>query len=319
MDVNFAQTLFKSIDASLAGLIGNGTAKLMIATGAIFGCAYLIQLLLKSIHWMTSGLGEVFHDFLWDLCKMALITFFAFNTQWYINYLVPIASDLAGEVISILSPQKSNPQNMVDLLIGNYIDSLLTLAKAMSFDIFSNFSAVLTGLLGFIFMLLGGIPYIMLAAGTMITLKVAMVILLIVGPVFIAFALFPATRQYFWGWVGVISGFILAQTLFGVVITLQLSFIDSVLVKDGQIVPNIETCFAMLVYFSAFTYLVAEIPSYAAMIMGGAGSKATGMGGILGAGLGAAGRGAKGAWAAKQKFSQWRENRKNSRNNIGGA
>lgn len=316
MDVHFAQTLFDSIDGSLSGLIGNGTAKLMLAVGSIFGCGYLIHILLKALSWMTSGLGDVFHEFLWDLCKMAMITFFAFNAPWYINYVVPIASNLPGEVVSILSTQNSNPQNMVDTLIGTYIEALLTLAKAMTFDIFSNFSAVATGLLGFIFMLLGGVPYILVAAGTMVTLKVAVVILLAVGPVFIAFSLFPATRQYFWGWLGVIGGFIVAQVLFGVVITLQLSFIDTVLVKDGNIVPNIENCFAMLVYFSAFTYLATEIPGYAAGIMGGAGSRSSGMGGILGAGLGAPARGAKAAWKAKQKFSQWRENR---RNNIGGS
>ncbi|ARW85332.1 type IV secretion system protein [Aeromonas salmonicida] len=286
MDVQIAQTLFASVDASLNGMLGNGTAKLMLAVGALFGCGYLIHILLKCIAWMNSGLGEVFHEFLWDLVKMSMITFFAFNVQWYINTVVPIVTNIPTDVVSILSSLNSGATNQVDFLIGAYIEGLANLAKAMNFSLFDNLDVMVLGILAFIFMLLGGIPFILVSVGTMITLKVATVLLLSIGPVFIAFSLFPVTRQYFWGWLGVVGGFMLTQILFGVVITLEINFINANVVKNGVIETTLLDAVSILIYFAAFTFLSVEIPGISASIMGGVGTSATGIGGMLGKGLG---------------------------------
>lgn len=311
MEVQIAQTLFAAVDASLNGMLANGAAKLMLATGALFGCGYLIHILFKCIAWMNQGLGDMFYEFLWDLVKMSMITFFAFNVPWYMNNVVPIVTNTPIEIVSLLSTMNTGATNQVDHLIGAYVDALANLAKAMNFSLFDNLDVMLLGILAFIFMLLGGIPFLLVSVGTLITIKVASVLLLAVGPIFIAFSLFPVTRQYFYGWLGVLGGFMLTQVLFGVVITLEINFINANVVKDGVIETTLLDAVSILIYFAAFTYLSVEIPGISASIMSGVGTNVTGVGGIVGKGLGinkAGGIAKKGAMAA------W--NRMTNRNQI---
>ncbi|EGH18686.1 conjugal transfer protein, partial [Pseudomonas savastanoi pv. glycinea str. race 4] len=55
---------------------------------------------------------------------------------------------------------------------------------------------------------------------------------------FIAFLLFDQTRQYFWGWVGAIAGFMLAQVLISVVLAIEIGFINTMMIKDGMLNTN---------------------------------------------------------------------------------
>ncbi|EFO1626180.1 conjugative transfer protein [Escherichia coli] len=140
--------------------------------------------------------------------------------------------------------------------------------------------------------LLGGIPFLGIVVGTLVTLKVATNLILIIGPMFIACLAFPKVSHWFWGWLGVLGGFVLTQALFAVVIGFEISFINNNIIKGGNVEDlDILTCLSMLLYFGAFTMLATELPQYAASIMGGAPSGGvSGIGGIMGkaTGFGAA-------------------------------
>ncbi|HGJ5869423.1 type IV secretion system protein [Arsenophonus nasoniae] len=134
--------------------------------------------------------------------------------------------------------------------------------------------------------MLGGVPFLGVAVGTLITLKVATTLILVVGPIFIALALFPQTKQYFWGWVGVLGGFVLTQALFAMVLALEISYINANIVTEN-VKLDLLGCLGILLSFSAFTMLATEIPNYAAAIMGGAPSGGVStVGGIAGKALG---------------------------------
>jgi type IV secretion system protein VirB6 len=67
---------------------------------------------------------------------------------------------------------------------------------------------------------------------------------------------------------------------------MEIAFINTNVVKNGEIQTDLLTCLSLLLYFGAFTLLATEIPNYAASIMGGSPSGATGAGGIIGRGTG---------------------------------
>jgi type IV secretion system protein VirB6 len=137
-------------------------------------------------------------------------------------------------------------------------------------------------------MLLGGIPFITVAIGTLVTLKVCTILLLVVGPMFIAFLLFDSTRQWFWSWISTMGGFMLAQIFFSVVIALEINFITTKIVTGGEIQLDWVGAFAILIVFNAFTLISTALPNIAASVMGGGGVPTASMGGIMGRTLGAA-------------------------------
>lgn len=286
MDIRIAEPLFKAIEAGLNSTLMSGTAKVMVGVGAAFGSMWLIHFALKSIQWLFTGIDTVYQDILMSIFKMAIIVSFAFNVSWYIQNVVPFVTDLPVWMGGVLSGQEGNQTNQIDTLINAFVDAVLKLFDAMDFDLLDNFNIIMMGACVMIFMLLGGIPFLGLCVGTLITLKVATTLMLVVGPVFIAFALFDQTRQWFYGWVSAVGGFMLTNVFFSIVIGLEIGFINAVVMKNGAIESTWADAFSVLFYFGAFTLLATELPSYAASIMGGTPSGTTSVGGILGKGTG---------------------------------
>ena len=165
-----------------------------------------------------------------------------------------------------------------------YIDNLKAFYDAMSFNIFTtSLKDIWLSIQGLVFYLLGGIPFILTAVGTLFVLKVATTVLLAVGPIFIAFLLFDQTRQWFWGWVSAIGGFMLTQVLFSIILAMEINFINTQIIKDGVINTSLAGNIGMLVVFATFTLLATELPGYAASIMGGTPTGgARGLGGLIG-------------------------------------
>ncbi|EBD9531945.1 type IV secretion system protein, partial [Salmonella enterica] len=221
----------------------------------------------------------------------SIILYMAFSISWYNSTVVPVVTDFPVWLGHILSGSGGEHTNLVDSLISSYINSIDRMVNAMEFSPLSNFKQTLYGILALLFLLLGGIPFLGVAVGTLITLKAATTIILILGPIFIVFLLFPQTVQYFWGWVGTIGGFMLTQVLFAIVLGIEINFINANIIKDGVVKTDLISCLSILLYFGAFTLLATEIPGYAASIMSGAPSGGvSGVGGLIGktTGVGAA-------------------------------
>lgn len=292
MDVQVAQTLFDAIDNAAKTQMNNVTA-VMAVIGVVFGAFWMIYILLRSLEWYFQGLTQVIQDVLLTIFKASCILFMAFSVSWYVSTIVPTVTQFPVWLGNTMAGVSGDKTNLVDGLISSFFDAVVNTIDAMKFEPISNFKATVLGILALVLLLVGGIPFLLVAVGTLITLKAASMLLLVVGPIFIALSLFPATRQYFWGWVGVLGGFTLAQALFAVVIGLEMSFINANVVKGGEIETDLMSCLSILLYFGAFTLLATEIPNYAASVMGGSPSGGvTGVGGLLskGTGLGAASR-----------------------------
>lgn len=297
MDIQVAQTLFDSVDASLKTLITGGTAKVMIGIGGVVGTFWLLSFAVRSIQWLYMGLDGIFKDVVFEILKMAFITAMAFNVAWYVETIVPVVTGLPVWMGGILSGHEGNQNNQVDTLISSYVDGLIAMLNAVKISMQDlEVAQFFMGLLSAVIYLLAGLPFMLVAVGTLLTLKVSTTIMLALGPIFIAFALFDQTRHWFMGWVATVAGFMLTNVMFAIVLSLELAFINSNVIKNGQIDTSLMGVVSMLLYFATFTLLATELPNYAASIMGGASAGGvTGMGGIVGkaAGLSAAGRASK--------------------------
>ncbi|PIJ42799.1 type IV secretion system protein [Serratia sp. OPWLW2] len=287
MNIQVAQDLFNAIDAAAKTQMGN-VNKVMSVAGIVVGAFWMIYILMQCLFWYFEGLTVVIRDVLATIFKASCIMFMAFSVSWYVTTIVPTVTELPVWLGSTIAGSSGNNTNMVDSLLNAYLDGLMKQMDAMSFNLFkTSFGQMLLGVVSIVMYLIGGIPFLGVAIGTLITLKAATTLIMIVGPIFISLALFPKTQQYFWGWVGVLGGFILTQALFAVVLGLEISFINANVVKDGTIQTDLSSCLSILLFFGAFTMLATEIPNYAASIMGGAPSGGvSGMGGIASKGLG---------------------------------
>jgi len=284
MDVQVAATLFNAIDAATKTQMGN-VSKVMAVIAAIWGLFWMIYILMNSLYWYFMGITQVIQEVFMTMFKASIIMMMAFSVTWYTTTVVPVVTEFPLWLGNTIAGTGGTSNNLVDSVISSYLDSLINTIQAMEFSI-TNLKATFFGILALLFLLVGGLPFLGVAVGTLITLKCATMLILVIGPIFIAFAVFPRTQQYFWGWVGTLGGFMLAQALFAVVLGMEIAFINTNVVKNGEIQTDLLTCLSLLLYFGAFTLLATEIPNYAASIMGGSPSGTTGAGGIIGRGTG---------------------------------
>lgn len=279
MDIHIAETLFNAINSATKSQLSNVTV-VMKVMGIVIGGGWMIYILMKALTWHFMAMGQIVEDIVMTMVKGALIMFMAFSVGWYTSTVVPVVTDFPVWLGNTIAGTGGVNNNLVDSLISSYLTAVNTLIKALDVNPITHFGEMFYGVLTLIFLLLGGIPFLGVAVGTLITLKCASSLILVVGPIFISLALFPKTQQYFWGWLGVLGGFALAQALFAVVIGMEIAFINNNIVKGGVIDTDFMSCVSMLLYFGAFTMLATEIPSYAAAIMGGSPSSATSLGSI---------------------------------------
>ncbi|WP_147479986.1 type IV secretion system protein, partial [Pseudomonas savastanoi] len=209
--------------------------------GALFGTMWLIHFTLRNMQWLYRGMNVAFEDVAKEILKMAFITACAFNLQWYVQTIVPFVTGFPNWMGGLMSGQEGTQTNQIDSLIVTYASNLSALIGAMKFNILrASFADIWLGIQGVVFYAIGGIPFLLAAVATLFVLKVSTTAIVAVGPLFIAFLLFDQTRQYFWGWVGAIAGFMLAQVLISVVLAIEIGFINTMMIKDGMLNTNLE-------------------------------------------------------------------------------
>lgn len=288
VDLHIAQKLFDFVDAALVNVLSSGMTKVMLALGGIFGTFWLIHFTMRNILWLYQGLTGIFRDVVFEILKVAFIAGLAWNVPWYTKTIVPLVTGFPAWMGGVMSGQDGNQVNQVDTMISVYVNSLIELIGAMSFNIVTtSFSQVYLGIQAVVFYLVGGLPFLLVAVGTLCTLKVATSVIMAVGPLFIAFSLFERTRHWFFNWVALIAGFMLTQVLFAVVLGLEVNFINTNIIVNGTIDTSFVGNYSMLIYFGCFTLLATELPGYAASVMGGGSSGGVGgLGGIIKKGTG---------------------------------
>lgn len=313
MDVELVQPIFTAIDKSLKGTLATGTASVMTATGAIFGAFWLIHLTAKSIKWLFQGLDVVFSDLLTTLFKASFIIFFAFNVTWYINTIVPIVSELPSGITQLLTQTESPSINQVDTLVNAFINTVIRVVGGLDFSIFSSeTSDLISGVAVVVLLIVGGFAFLGVCISTLVVLKIATTLFLAIGPIFIALSLFDQTRQYFWGWINLLAGFMLTNILFGVVISLEINYITENIISDeGLFNANWVSVLSMPLIFGAFAVIAQVLPNYAASVMSGAAvGSSSGIRDMMNiGGIGAARKIAGGASALRMKASNRFRNR----------
>ncbi|WP_235654479.1 type IV secretion system protein, partial [Pseudomonas amygdali] len=113
-------------------------------------------------------------------------------------------------------------------MIATSSSTLIAMIKNQAFSLLKmDMSVLYTGGISIVLFILGGIPFLLAVVSTLLVIKAATTMLLALGPLFIAFALFDRPRQWFWGWVSQMAGFMLTQVLFSVVLAMEVAFINT--------------------------------------------------------------------------------------------
>ncbi|EPN0316293.1 type IV secretion system protein [Vibrio vulnificus] len=258
-------------------------------------------------------------DCLRKLALLSIVTTFSLNTSNFNSTVVPIVlgsgEELGGALIGGDTAAKA-----LDQFSTVIINTIVDIWSNSELDWFSG--NMLVSALNIIVILVGAIPFLATTFGILLTAKVMVALLLSVGTMYICFAFFEQTRQWFMQWVGMCLNYTLLVFMFPIALSIQLHAIDSFVYVNGQMSVSITSAFKLALVLLAFLAISIQIPVLASSLSGGVGIN--GMSSSFSSMVNAAAPAAKGAGffarlagrGANAGYKSAKEKYKNRGNNI---
>jgi len=287
--------------------LASGLEKPLIAGATLYIAIFGIMIVLGYIK-------APVQDFVINVLKICIIITLVTQVENYNTYVKKIFfADIPDGLISALGAVPGVDTDSSKISSGVIFDRISEKTgeigaeireKGGLTDVFPIFVALIFGFLSMI--------VIMILLALVIYAKVALSLIIVVGPIFIALLLFRTTQSFFSSWLSVAVNFIVLQVLIMVMVTLLIDIISNQVTSAlGQnLGDQIVVAFRLIGLFILSVYLATQLPGIAASIAGGgvalggatlsrAADSATR---IAGKGAGAAGRGAgaAGKWVANK-------------------
>jgi type IV secretion system protein VirB6 len=254
---------YSFIDGKLDQFLGQGAANAIAAVAGPLRVALVLYVLLYGFAILRGAISEPLIDFAVRSVKLALILMLATTPaygDWVTQPLFHALPDALAHAIAGSSAddagsafdsffsragylgqkaaQEANPMNWVPLIVAAAVFVIGALAAALGF-------------------------------GIVALAKVALALLVALGPIFIACALFESTRRYFFGWLGQAVNYLVLFALIIAVFQLILALVaDRWGTIDGQDPVIGGLIFIALCLLGGIFFL--QTPAIAAGIAGGA-------------------------------------------------
>lgn len=255
-------TIFDNVEAGLQTYLNERVAAVIQVVEQPLRIAAVLYIVLFGIAILRGAIEEPFMDFALRAMKIVFIVFLV-TTAGYGQYVTgPLFNDLPNLIGNAVSGSTGNVGATFDSLMGRGFQ----LAKRISdeggwfeigpatYSLAVYVAAAIMAAIGF-------------TVATIV--KVVLAMLVAIGPIFIACALFEATRRYFFGWVAQCVNYILLFALVLAMMELVLSLTNSVYpTLQGYNAQLAGMCYVALSILSLLFFLWA--PSIASGIAGGA-------------------------------------------------
>lgn len=212
----------------------NSVAETLSSTIApLFSACFGIYIILIMVNYMRGAEGEPILDFFLRMASWAVVIFLAFSAGAYSTHVLPIITGLGDDLAMAVSGAPLNATSLDKLL--EFYTSVFQKGLEQASDGYSplNLPDISFVYLKWLVICLGLIPLVIAAAILLIVAKVGLLLVAAVGPLFIGFALFPATRQYFSSWLNTAFSYALIP-LFVAVIANSAVEVSSSIFKDAS-------------------------------------------------------------------------------------
>jgi type IV secretion system protein VirB6 len=227
----------------------------------LVGVCFSIYVLLTIIGYWRGGEGNWAPDFLYKLAAWGTVIVFGLNIDYYKLYVAPIITALGDDLTGTVGT-KYNSAAALDQMGSALLDCFLNLYEKADGIKQTVFAALTIISLSFPMA-----AFMVVAIGYIILAKVALGILVAIGPLFIAAALFPATRDLFKNWTGQCLNYEFLVMLFSFAAQIEISMVKGLIPSDFAL-ADVYVC---VLVCCVMVFVSLNFPSLAAALAGGIG------------------------------------------------
>ncbi|QAB00947.1 MULTISPECIES: TrbL/VirB6 family protein [Agrobacterium tumefaciens complex] len=269
--------VFEFIDGQfkrpLETFVSDGTSNIAEWVTGPLTAAVTLYVVLYGYLVLRGSVQEPILDFAFRAIKLAIIVMLVKNAGEYQTYVTNIFFDVLPREIAQALNSGAAPS-------ASTFDSLLDKGQASATDIWSRASwpvDIVTGVGG---MMVIGVSFLVAGIGYVVSLyaRLALAIVLAIGPIFIALAMFQSTRRFTESWIGQLANFVILQVLVVAVGSLLISCIDSTFTAIDGYTDVLMRPIALCAIGIAALYVFYQLPGIASALASGGASLAYGYG-----------------------------------------
>ncbi|MCP3699360.1 MAG: type IV secretion system protein [Aliivibrio sp.] len=268
MDITAFSYIGKTIDNFTSDFIVSGIGGLIGAISPLIMMGVTLFLMFKGYLQIFGKTDDLARDTVILGIQVITITTLVLNVDNYTFYVIDGVSSLSSGISSAISKNESGND------IYQTLDGLLMQALDIAVYCLSKVGWTEGYLWAFVAMvILASIAILTIISAIIIMgTKFLLTMLFVIGPLFIAFALFPITRKFFDSWVTKIVENVLVQIFGVIIITMAIEIISNFIGKNNPEVQDINPTGVMIqivVVTGILTWVVKQIPNLSGSLAGG--------------------------------------------------
>lgn len=289
--------LFQEPLAKNAETIGN-------AVMPVFGAVFLLYMI-YIVYRMYSKKDALFEEFMNYLILFAIVGVFIAASGKYYSGVIPFVTNAGDEIANSLTGAADTSTSAVDTVYNAFQAGIDKIKEAWDkqgwWDKITGTSVDV--IIKLFFLYLAQFIFTIVISVNLLIAKVMVTLLLSVGIIFIAFSIFPATRNMFYSFMGLCFNYILLNIMYSLAAKLASDYIMSTLNGSDIGLAAVAAAAQVLITTVIIILAINQIPVLVSTLTGGVGISAftissssfSKMGGaigkILGKGAGGAGKG----------------------------
>ncbi|GAA3102271.1 type IV secretion system protein [Rhizobium viscosum] len=267
---SFVDGQFKT---SLENFISSGTSNIASWVTGPLTAALTLHVVLYGYLVLRGAVQEPILEFAFRAMKLAIIVMLVRNASDYQTYVTNIFFDTLPREISQALNSGAVPS-------ASTFDSLLDKGQKCAHEIWSRAAwpvDIVTGVGG---MLVIGASFLVAAIGYIVSLyaRLALAIVLAIGPIFIALAMFQPTRRFTESWIGQLANFVILQVLVVAIGSLLITCIDTTFTAIEGYSDVLMRPIALCAICIAALYVFYQLPGIASALAAGGASLTYGYG-----------------------------------------
>lgn len=259
--------------APLENFISSGTSGIASWVTGPLTVALTLYVVIYGFLVLRGSIPEPIMEFAFRAIKLAIILMLVQNASNYQTYVTKVFfEDLPTEISGALNTG-SAPS-------ASAFDSLLDKGQKSANDIWAKGSwpvDVLTGAAGLVVIVM---TFVVAAIGYVVSLyaRVALAIVLAIGPIFVALAMFQSTRRFTEAWIGQMANFVILQVLVIAVGSLLVTCLDATFATMDSYADVLMRPIALGAIALASLYVFYQLPGIASALAAGGASLTYGYG-----------------------------------------
>ncbi|MEB3047394.1 type IV secretion system protein [Rhizobium mulingense] len=257
----------------LENFISSGTSNIASWVSGPLTAALTLYIVLYGYLVLRGSVQDPIIEFAFRAMKLAIIVMLVRNAGEYQTYVTNIFFETLPKEISQALNSGTAPS-------ASTFDSLLDKGQKCAYEIWSRASwpvDIVTGIGG---MMVIGASFIVAAIGYIVSLyaRLALAIVLAIGPIFIALAMFQSTRRFTESWIGQLANFVILQVLVVAIGSLLITCIDTTFTAIEGYSDVLMRPIALCAICLAALYVFYQLPGIASALAAGGASLTYGFG-----------------------------------------